>query len=185
MSDRILDYAFPSPWPYEGTVIDRRDDGWVRVRIDGELPESPWYPVIGHPAGGGPDHGAAITPPLGATVIIMFVAADREAGRVIPAHYGDAEMPTGTEITNDGDKIVWRDGRIQVEIDARAGSTGVKIKDQSAAGAGVLLDIDVAGRTARLSGALGVSISTTGLLALSGSTITLNGRPVAPKGPPI
>lgn len=185
MSERALDYSFPSPWPYEGTVIDRRADGWVRVRIDGELDESPWYPVIGLPASGGPDHGAAIVPPVGATVVIQFIGGDREAGRVIGAHYGDSEMPTGTTITDDGDKIVWRDGRIQIEVDARPGSTGVRIRDQSADGAGVLLDVDVAGRTGGLSAALGVSIITSGLLALRGSTLTLQGRPVAPKGPPI
>jgi hypothetical protein len=166
-------------------VIDRRADGWVRVRIDGELDESPWYPVIGLPASGGPDHGAAIVPPVGATVVIQFIGGDREAGRVTGAHFGDGEMPTGTEITDDGDNIVWRDGRIQIEVDARSGSTGVRIKDQASDGAGVLLAVDVAGRTAGVRAALGVSISTTGLLALSGSTMTLNGRPVAPKGPPI
>ncbi|MCP4573339.1 MAG: hypothetical protein GY838_13370 [bacterium] len=157
----------------------------MRVRIDGELDESPWYPVIGLPASGAKDHGAAIVPPVGATVVIQFIGGDREAGRVTGAHFGDDELPTGTEITEDGDKIVWRDGRIQIEVDARANSTGVKIKDQAADGAGVLLEVDVAGRTAGVSSALGVRIATTGLLALSGSTLTLNGRPVAPTGPPI
>jgi hypothetical protein len=117
--------------------------------------------------------------------VIVFIGGDREAGRVIGAHYGDDELPEGTKITEDGDKIVWRDGRVQIEVDSRAGTTGVKIKDQAADGTGVLLEVDIAGRTAGLSGALGVRIATTGLLALSGSTLTLNGRPVAPVGPPI
>jgi len=166
-------------------VIARRSDGWVRVRIDGDLDESAWFPVVGLPASGKSDHGAAIVPPVGALAVIVFISGDRESGRVIGAHYGDDEMPAGTVITEDGDKIVWRDGRVQIEIDGRAGSTGVKIKDQAADGAGVLLDVNIADRSAALSGALAVSISTTGLLALSGSTVTIQGRPVAPKGPPL
>lgn len=185
MPDRLLDYEFPAPWPYEGEVIARDAAGWVKVRIEGEMPESPWFPVVGMPASGKSDHGAAVVPPVGALAVIVFIAGDRESGRVIGAHYGDGELPTGTEITDDGDKIVWRDGRVQIEVDSRAGSTGVRIKDQATGGDGVLLEVDIANRTGGLSAALGVSITTTGLLALSGSTVTINGRPVAPVGPPI
>lgn len=185
MTDRILDYDFPAPWPYEGTVIARDDGGWVKVRIDGEMDESPWFPVMAMPASGGSDHGAAIVPPVGATVVIFFIGGDREAGRVVGAHYGDGEIPTGTVISDGGDKVIWRDGRVQIEVDGRGGSTGVRILDQAAAGAGVLLAIDIAGRQVGLSSALGVTISTTGVLALQGGSVTIQGRPVAPAGPPL
>jgi hypothetical protein len=184
MTDRELDFDFPGPYPYEGEVIERGPRGAVKVRIEPELPLSGWCYPWGMPAAGSADHGAVRAPPKGALVGVFFVGGVKTQGRYVSGHYPEGQEPAGTVISEDGDKEVWRDGRIQIERDSRA-SAAYRIKDQAGDGAGVLLELDFANRKLKLSSALGIDITTTGVLAMSGGTVTLNGRPVAPKGPPL
>ena len=187
MSDRTLDWEFPNPWPYEGIVI-RRDDpfglGRVTANIPGEIDETAWLLPMGNPGAGAQDHGAIIVPPIGADILIQYVQGDAENGRYTPAHHGTGEAPTGTAITADGDNIVWRDKRVQIEVDSRTATYGVRVTDK-ATGLGVSLDLDMAGRQVKIHTALGVEIISTGLVKIVGGTVLINGRPVSPVGPPI
>lgn len=187
--NQSLEYEFPGPYPYEGRVVDRNDPnemGGVRFIIPGEIdvPSKVWAYPIGLPAAGGADHGLLLAPPEGADVLLWFIGGDRENVRYLCGHYGRDEVPQGTAVTSDGDNVVWRDKRLQIEVDSRATTTGVRITDK-ATGAAVKLDVDAASRQVEVSGLIGVLIKSTGLVRIEGGQVLIQGRVVLPSGEPI
>lgn len=184
-----LQMAFPGPYPYEGRVVDRSDPkgmGGVRFVIPGEMdqPSKVWAYPIGLPAAGETDHGLLMVPPLNADILLFFIAGERENVRYLCGHYGQDEVPQGAAVTDDGDNVVWRDRRVQVEVDSRASTTGVRITDKATGGA-VQLDLDMASRQFELSSTIGGVIKTTGTLHIEGGILLLNGRKVMPSGEPL
>jgi hypothetical protein len=189
-SDRFIEWDFPGPWPYEGQVIARNDPdglGRVRVTIPGELDESGWVFPIGFPGAGAKQHGAVVAPPLGAEVLVFFVGGDVDQPRYIAGHYGDDEVPIGTvvEAPGGGDNLVWEDDKVRIEIDSRPASCAVRIKDRASDGLGVFVDVDLAARAVGISGALSVRVVSSGTVEIQGGSVTIQGRLVAPSGPPI
>jgi len=195
MTDRSLDYDFPSPWPYEGVIISRDDPyglGRVKATIEGEVNETEWLWPAAQPGAGAKDYGALIVPPLGADILIFFVSAQRENGRYVPNNYGKDELPEGTHIASDaewrageGDNIVWRNRKTKIEIDDRSASTGIRIAD-IATGLGVSVDLNMTTRTATITGQLGLTLTSSGVVNILGTGgVTINGRPVSPVGGPI
>ncbi len=185
--DRLLDWEFPAPWPYEGVVVARLDPlglGRCKLTIPGEIVETDWALPFGMPASGGAGHGAVIVPPIGADVLVLFPGGDRENPRWISSNFGIGEPPAGTAVTVDGDNIVWQDNRIKIEIDSRAATAGVRVTDK-ATGQAVKLDLDIANRAASITSDLSVLIESLGTVTITGGTVVINGRVVAPSGPPI
>jgi hypothetical protein len=194
MTDRALDYEFPSPWPYEAVVTSRDDPyglGRVKAVIDGEADETEWLWPAGNPGAGARVYGGLITPPLGADIVVTFINAQRENGRFVCGNFGKGELPPGTHIASDaewrageGDNVVWQNRRTKIEVDDRSASTGIRISDL-ATGLGINLDLNSTTRTVTVTGQLGLILRSSGLIDIRGSTLLLNGRPVSPVGPPI
>jgi hypothetical protein len=194
MSTAALDHVFPGPWPYEGTITSRDDPyglGRVRATIPGEVDETEWLWPIGQLKAGAKGRGALTVPPLGADIVIFYIGGQRENGRYLAGNFGRDELPAGTSVASDaeartgeGDNTVWNDGRVKVEVDSRAASAGVRISD-AVTGLGIDIDFNATTRTATITGQLGVVVSSSGTISISGSTVLINGRPVSPVGPPI
>lgn len=197
MSERLLDWEFPGPWPYEATVVARDDPegvGRVKVTIPGEVDETGWLMPFGNPAAGDAQRGALIVPPLHADVLVFYPGGDRENGRYIASNYGKplvngtptSEVPEGTHVsgTDDGDNIVWLDKRVRIEVDSREASTGVRVSDVET-GTALELDLDMAARVLRVSTDIGIVLRSQGIVRIEGSTILIGGRPVAPSTEPI
>lgn len=182
-TDKLLDYEFPGPWPYEGIITNRDDPeeiGRVKFRIDGEVePESDWTLPIGNPGAGSRDHGALIVPPLGATVVVFFIGGQADNPRYLPGHYGLNEAPSGSK----ADKVVWRDKYIEISVDSQDDSYGIVIKDKQT---GLTkIELDMLDRQIEITSSIGININTTGKLQIQGAQVTLNNRPVQNAGPPI
>jgi hypothetical protein len=187
MRDEILEDEFPGPWPYDAEVVDREDpEGLHRVKvcIPGEIDESYWMFPVGGNGMGGPKQGSHRVPPIGASVLVFFVCGDRENGRYLAGNWGEDEVPDDDAVTSDGDNVVYMDKRLKVEVDSRESTTGVRVSDL-ATGVGVVVDIDAANRTVGITGQLGVVITSSGSIAITGGTVTINGRKVAPGSNPL
>jgi hypothetical protein len=143
-----------------------------------------WVSPLAMPGGGKKDHGAVVAPQKGAVVAVQFVGGDPNNGRYWTGWWPADGQPKGTAVTDDGDRIVWRDGRIQITVDGTT-ATKLRVADQAAEGDGVLLELDIANRRLTLGSALGMAIATSGLLELDGNTVRINKRVVAPQGPTI
>jgi hypothetical protein len=184
---------FPMRQPYEGVVKAREDpEGLHRVKcsLPGYWePHGPWCAPVGGWYSGGKLKGTFASPPLNATVLLFFVGLDPENPRYLPGHHGEGQVPLdGTTpeatITNDGDKKLWQDERVRIEIDGRGSTYGVRVTDL-ATGTTTKFDVDMSSAQVGISTALGVEIKSAASVRVDAPLLTLNGRIVLPGGPPI
>lgn len=181
---------FPNRQPYEGTVV-RRDDprnlGQVRVQVDGVWePYGPWCLPVGGRWGGAPGLGVGVAPPLGAEGLVFFPGGNAENPRFLCGHHAEGEIPEGTVQTANGDNKVWQDERVRVEVDARPGTVGLRVKDRLGGGIMVDVELDMASGQVGATGLLGVLIKGANVRIGDGTGLVfVNGRPVIPGSDPI
>lgn len=183
---------FPNRPPYEGEVVARDDPKGlhrVKVKIPGPWEvSSPWVLPLGVGYNGAPQKGRFESPPLGATVAIFFINGNKENPRYLAGHHGVDEVPLDdsgdplADVTTDGDNKVFQDERIRVEVDARAGTYGIRIADLQNNTLG-FVDLDLYSGQLGVSTPLGILLKTDGHLRVEAGLVTVNGRPVLKGGP--
>lgn len=177
----------PGPYAYRGRVINRNDPlkiGRVKLQVYGVTPESDWAEVLGQPFAGAKDRGGPMVPPINAIGLVFFVAGNKEHPVFLTGGWPQGGVPSGHTVTSDGDKTVWQTERVAVEIDSRLATSEVTIRDKFGEDL-VSLTLDMATKQARLKATTAVKIESVGAVEITGLSITLNGRPVAPGTKPI
>ena len=157
----------------EALVTDVRNDGKVKVTYPwfNDRMESEWCRVLQFFAG--PGHGAFFIPKINSEVLVAFIHGDMRLPVVLGGLYNGQDQPPGTG--EDLDTHV-RHYRIQTPTGHR-----ISMLDPEAPGAvGAIVVENSNGDSITLSTNGTMTIKTTGTLRLEGSTITLNGRVVAP-----
>ena len=174
---------------YEGPVIDNVDPrklGRVRVRIPGVADQGTgWAHPLGWPGAGGPGRGGWAPPPIGAEVAVLFKNGDPDHPRYLCGFPGEGEAPQEVQESSPEDAVrlqVIEGERWKLVLDERAASSRVAIEDRLT---GDVLEIDGKKLGVRIKSTSALIIECDGAVDLRGSTITLNGRRVAPSTKPI
>jgi hypothetical protein len=170
-------------------IVRERDDpegiGRVKLEVPGVIQRSTWALPAGHPSSGKAGLGSIEPPPLGATVLAGFEAANIEAPYYFTGPWPLGGAPAGHAVTATGDNKVFADERLKIERDARIGTSGYRITDVATSGAAIKIEMDLETLQVEVSSTLAVTIRATGPLQLTGGAVTINGRPVLPTGKPI
>ena len=157
----------------EALITEVRNDGMVKVTYPwfNDQMESEWCRVLQFFAG--PDHGAFFIPKIESEVLVAFIHGDMRLPVVLGGLYNGQDQPPGTG--SDLDTHV-RHYRIQSPVGQR-----ISLLDPEEAGAvGAVVVENSNGDSITMSTNGTMSIKTSGVLQLEGSTITINGRVVAP-----
>lgn len=122
---------------YLGKVVDNKHPqklGWVRVLVPGHIePASAWaFPTGGPQSSGAANLGGYDAPPIGASVMLAFMAGDRDVPFFYGAHHGTGEQNTqGPDTPENADKIkVYESERFLVTLNGIAGSEQLLIMDK-------------------------------------------------------
>lgn len=175
---------------YEGPVVDNKDPrklGRVRVNIPGVAEPTTWAFPLGWAGAGGKKRGGWHPPPIGAEVGILFKMGDPDHPRYLPGFPGEGEVPDEVEEATvdeaaDDLPFVFNGRRWKFILDERAEHARAAIEDKLT---GDVFEIDGVKLGCRIKATSAMSIEVDGALDLKASTITLNGRRVAPNGKPL
>lgn len=173
---------------YFGSVVARDDPdgiGRVRIRIPGLVDKTTWAFPIGQPFSGKAGLGEIEPPPLRASVLTGFEAANVEKPYYWGGPWPIGGAPAGHAVTASGDNKVFVDEKLKIERDARLGSAGYRITDVATSGAAIKIEMDLETLQVEVSSTLAVTVRTVGALQLTGGAVAINGRPVLPTGKPI
>jgi hypothetical protein len=161
----------------------------VKVNIDGIAePETDWlFPMID--GGGSADRGGHIVPDVGAKCAVWFHNGDPQGQGVyqpVAWSNGDAGSEVPYDARNAGAKAhlvqTLRVGRIIATVDETPGSESFKIYD---AQGGFSFQCDLVKKIAALTGLVGLQLSSTGQVDITGIEVTINGRRVNTTSSPI
>lgn len=187
-----------------GTVANRADPlglSRVRVIVPGLIDEpSGWALPLGMPGGGKAQRGVKFVPRMGAEVAVFFKGGDPDAIYYIPAQwalpsgkseapitgesYPDSQTPEAASATPEDCDVIETEQWI-VTLDNRPGKEVLRLKSKKF---GDMVEIDGTTETGpgiTIDGTAAVIIRSTGLVAITASAITLNGRTVTPSSSPI
>lgn len=174
---------------YEGPVVDNKDPkklGRVRVRIPGVAEPTGWALPIGAPGAGAKKRGGWNPPPIGAEVGVWFKSGDLDHARYIAGPIGEGEAPDEVEESSVEDAVkipfLFNGDRFKIIVDEREGKVRAAIEDKKT---GDRLEIDGVALGIRIQGTSAISIECTGPVDIKASSITLNGRRIAPSKNPI
>lgn len=180
----VVDYDQPDALLhglYEGVITDNEDPKGlmrVKIRIPGIVePSTGWAFPIGVPGGGGKDRGLFFTPNVGSEVAVFFKHGDPDHPRYMPAMWGEpdgAETPDASD-SGDPEVVVLAMGAYDLVCDGRASSKGLKIVDKS--DGENLIEFDGLTKQLTLSSKVGVKITSTGIVEISGLTVLINNIP--------
>ncbi len=174
---------------YEGPVTDNVDPkklGRVKVSIPGVAEPTGWAFPIGAPGAGGKKRGGWSPPPIGAEVAVFFKMGDPEHPRYLPGFSGVGEQPDEVEAASPEDAVkipfLFNGDRFKIIVDERAASARIALEDKKT---GDLIEIDGKRGGVKLKATSALSIECDGAVDIKGSSITFNGRLLAPSNKPI
>ena len=170
-------------------IVRKRDDpegiGRVKFEIPGLIELTTWAMPAGQPFSGKAGLGSIEPPPLGASVLAGFEAANLEKPYYITGPWPIGGAPAGHAVTASGDNKVFVDEKLKIERDTRIGASGYRITDVATGGAAVKIEMDLETLQVEIATTLAVTIRAVGALQLTGGAVTINGRVVLPTGKPI
>lgn len=175
---------------YEGPIVDNKDPkklGRVKVNIPGIAEPTTWALPIGAPGAGGKKRGGWSPPPVGAEVGVFFKMGDPDHPRYLPGFAGIGEQPDEVEEASveeaaDDLPFIFNGKRWKLILDERAGKARCALEDKKT---GDVFEIDGVKLGLRLKSTSALSIECDGAVDIKGSTVTINGRKVAPGTKPI
>jgi hypothetical protein len=174
---------------YEGPVVDNKDPkklGRVKVNIPGVAEPTGWAFPLGWAGAGGKKRGGWSPPPVGAEVGVMFKMGDPDHPRYLPGFPGEGETPDEVEEASVEDAVkvpfVFNGDRFKIVMDERPGKARMAIEDKKT---GDVYEIDGVKLGCRIKSTSALSIECDGAIDIKGSSVTINGRRVAPNGQPI
>jgi hypothetical protein len=174
---------------YEGPVVDNVDPkklGRVKVNIPGVAEPTGWAFPLGAAGAGGKKRGGWSPPPIGAEVAVFFKMGDADHPRFIPGWPGEGEQPDEVEEASPEEAVkvpyVFNGDRFKFIVDERPGKARIAIEDKKT---GDLYEIDGVKLGLRLKSTSALSIECDGAVDIKGSSVTINGRLVAPNPKPI
>ncbi len=173
----------------EGPVVDNKDPmklGRVRVRIPGIAEPTGWALPL-NVGGGMKDYGSWHPPRIGAEVGVFFKNGDPDHPRYIGGPYGANETPAEVQeasVAEAADDVpyILATRRWRVVLDERRGKTRAAIEDRKT---GDMFEIDGVKLGVKIKSTAALSIECDGAVDIKGSSITLNGRRLAPNRKPI
>lgn len=175
---------------YVGQVTDNVDPkklGRVRVNIPGVAEPTGWALPLGAPGGGAAKRGGWSPPPKGADVGVMFTQGDVDRPYYWCGWAGEGEAPdevdeaTPEEAANDV-PFVFNGRRFKIVLDERKGKARCAIEDKKT---GDMYEIDGVKLGLKLKSTAAMSIECMGALDIKASSVTINGRLLAPNNKPI
>lgn len=168
--------------PQHGVVVDVADPlkrHRVKATIDGIVEETQWaYPT----GGGGKARGAHICPPVGAHVVIIFLGGDVERPVYLPGWWVDDELPEDLDGLSEGDAPlvqVVETSRFKVTIDEREGKEQLVLADKLT---GDVIQMDGVNGGVQVKATTVLLLKADGHVAIEGTEVTINGRPVLSDG---
>lgn len=174
---------------YEGPVVDNKDPkklGRVKVNIPGVAEPTGWAFPLGWPGAGGKKRGGWAPPPIGAEVAVFFKQGDPDHPRYMCGFFGEGEAPDEADEASveDAPKIpyVFNGDRFKIIMDERPGKARIAIEDKKT---GDMYEIDGVKLGLKLKSSSAMSIECDGAIDIRGSSVTINGRKVAPTSKPI
>jgi uncharacterized protein involved in type VI secretion and phage assembly len=158
-----------------GIVTDIHDqEGQGRIRVQfpwlSDTQLSAWAPIAAAMAG--KDRGAYLMPEVGDEALVAFEHGDFDHPFIVGFLWNGVDTPPAQDFRDR--KIVSKNGHFIEFIDASP--------DGGSKGAVVIQDAH--GNRITMSNGM-IHVQSTGVLALEGATITLNGRVLTPSGNPI
>lgn len=174
---------------YEGPVVDNKDPlklGRVKVNVPGIAEPTGWARPLGWPGAGGKKRGAWSPPPIGAEVGVMFKMGDPDHPRYLPGFPGEGEAPDEVDEATPEEAVqipyVFNGDRWKFIVDERPGKARIAIEDKKT---GDMYEIDGKKLGLRMKSTSAMSLECDGAVDIKGSSVTINGRKVAPNGKPI
>lgn len=174
---------------YEGEVVDNVDPkklGRVRVNLPGIAEPTGWAFPAGMPGGGGKKRGTRAPPPKGAEVGVMFKMGDPEHPRYFGGHQGEGEAADEIDEASPEDAVkvpyVFEGARYKIIVDERPGKMRCALIDKKL---GDMYELDGEKGGLKLKSSAAMSIECDGALDVKASSITFNGRKLAPNNKPI
>lgn len=167
---------------YEGPVVDNKDPmklGRVKVRIPGVANPTTWAFPLGW--GGAKQHGTWEPPPIGAEVGVMFKMGDPDHPRYILGYPGQGETPDEVQqgTVEEALQVPFvREGtRWKIVMDERPNSARIALYDKITED---VIEIDGVNLGVHFKATSALSIECDGAVDIRGSSVTINGRKVAP-----
>ena len=179
-----------------GYVVDRADPlaiGRVRVCVPGLIEKSGWCFPMGMPGGGTAQRGFKFVPRMNAEVCVFFKGGDPDAPYYMPAQWGTpggkSEAPgftsNGDAGPNPEDVDIIETDRYLIEIDNRAASAALRFTDKNFPDTKIEFDGGPTGPGITIEGTAAIVLNTLGIVSITGSVVTINGRPVSDGSQPI
>lgn len=169
---------------YEGPVVDNVDPkklGRVRVNIPGYAEPTGWAMPLGAPGAGGKKRGGWNPPPIGAEVGVWFKGGDPDHPRYIAGPIGEGEAPDEVDTSTPAEAVqipyVFNGRRFKILMDERPGKARMAIEDKKT---GDTYEIDGVRLGCRIKSTSALQLECDGAIDIVGSSVTINGRRVAP-----
>jgi hypothetical protein len=174
---------------YEGPVVDNKDPkklGRVKVSIPGVADPTGWAFPLGWAGAGAKKLGAWQPPPIGAEVGVLFKQGEPDQPRYIGGYPGTGEAPDEVEESSveEATQIpyLFNGKRWKFIMDERPGKARIAIEDKKT---GDKYEIDGVKLGLKLKSTAAMSIECDGAVDIKGTSVTINGRRVAPNTKPI
>ncbi len=175
---------------FEGPVVDNKDPkklGRVKVNIPGVATPTGWARPLGWAGAGGSKRGGWHPPPIGAEVGVMFKQGDPDHPRYLPGYPGEGEAPDEVDDSTvaeaaDGLPFIFNGARWKIICDERDGKARCALEDLKT---GDKFEIDGVKLGLKLKSTSAMDIECDGAVNIRGSSVTINGRRVAPNTKPI
>lgn len=170
------------PYAYPGVVIDNVDPrGWkrCRLRVQGIAEETAWARPMTL-GGGSPQRGGAVTPAIGADVVVWFLFGDIERPTFMCGHWSERdnapEMPLPTRDVPKAEAHLVQMlqlGNLVLSVDERPGNRKMVIEDTVTEDA-IVWDLEKQGLRIKMTSA--VIIEADGLVRTNGAQVTTQDR---------
>ncbi len=170
---------------YEGPVVDNKDPkklGRVRVNIPGIAEPTGWARPIGWLGSGTKKRGGWSPPPIGAEVAVWFKMGDPDHPRYTCGFPGEGEAPDEVDeatVEEAADQLpfVFNGKRWKFIVDERPAKSRIALQDLKT---GDVIEIDGVKLGVHIKATSALSLECDGAIDIRGSSVTINGRKVAP-----
>jgi hypothetical protein len=174
---------------YEGPVVDNKDPlklCRVKVNVPGIAEPTGWARPMGMAGAGGKKRGGWSPPPIGAEVGVVFKMGDPDHPRYFPGYPGEGEAPDEVDEASVEEAVkipfVFNGDIFKIVIDERPSGPRAALENKLT---GDIIELDGKKLGVFIKGTSAVAIQSEGAFAVEASSITLNGRIVAPTKKPI
>ncbi len=172
-----------------GEVVDNVDPKKlcrVRVNIPGIAEPTGWAFPLGMAGAGGKKRGGWSPPPKGAEVAVFFKMGDPDHPYYLPGNIGEGEAPDEVDEATPEEAVqvpfVFNGDRWKFLVDERPGKARIALEDKKT---GDVIEIDGVKLGVYIKASSALVLECDGAVDIRGTSITLNGRTVAPNPKPI